>query len=149
MKTTTYSLSEYLTNKSYYKIKMHSIASNHFKIIVKINGTKGIFILDTGASTSFVDKKLEEKFKLNTETSIIKARGAGPDKIDTLVSKNNRIRIGGWITNRFPVALIDLSYVNDAFDSIDASPVDGILGADILKKGSAVIDNEKRYLYLK
>ena len=128
---------------------MHSIASNHFKVIVKINGVKGVFILDTGASTSFIDKKLEEKYKLNTETLIMKARGAGTDKIDALLSKNNSIRIGGWIKNRFPIALIDLSYVNNAFESIDASPVDGILGADILKKGSAVIDYEKRYLYLK
>ena len=69
MKTTTSSLSEYLSKKSYFKIKMHPIASNHFKIIVKINGVKGLFILDTGASTSFVDKKLKQKYKLNTETS--------------------------------------------------------------------------------
>jgi len=149
LKTTTSSLSEYLTKKSYFKIKMHPIASNHFKIIVKINGVKGLFILDTGASTSFVDKKLKQKYKLNTETSVVKASGAGRDKIDTLLSKNNRIQIGGWIKNRFQVALLDLSYVNDAFDSIDASPVDGILGADVLKKGSAVIDYEKRYLYFK
>jgi hypothetical protein len=59
------------------------------------------------------------------------------------------IQIGDWKKNQVPIALIDLSYVNDAFDSIDASPVDGILGADILKKGNAIIDYEKRYLYLK
>ena len=31
----------------------------------------------------------------------------------------------------------------------NAEPVDGIIGADILKKGKAVIDYEKKYLYLK
>ncbi len=149
MKTTIPPLSEYLSKKSYLKIKMHPIASNHFKIILKINRVKGLFILDTGASSSFVDVKLGEKFKLNSEVSVIKARGAGPDTIDTLLSKNNMIQIGDWKKNQVPIALIDLSYVNDAFDSIDASPVDGILGADILKKGNAIIDYEKRYLYLK
>ena len=33
--------------------------------------------------------------------------------------------------------------MNDAFESIDAPAVDGIIGADILKKGFAVIDYEK------
>lgn len=128
---------------------MHPIASNHFKIISKVNGVKGLFILDTGASTTFVDLKLEDKFKLTSHPSVVKASGAGRDKIDTLISKNNTLSIGGWIKTRFPIALIDLSYVNDAFESINTSPVDGIIGADILKKGFAVIDYEKRYLYLK
>ncbi len=149
MKTPADSLCEFLINKSYFKIKMHPIASNHFKIISKINGVKGIFILDTGASTTFVDIKLEDTFKLITESSTIKAHGAGRDKIDMLLSKKNTLSIGGWIKKRFPNSLIDLSYVNDAFESIDAPAVDGIIGADILKKGFAVIDYEKRYLYLK
>ena len=149
MKTPPISLSEFLLDKSYFKIKMHPIASNHFKIISKVNGVKGVFILDTGASTTFIDLKLEGKFKLSAESSIIKARGAGRDKIDTLLSKNNRLSIGKWVKTRFPIALIDLSYVNEAFESIDTPAVDGIIGADILKKGFAVIDYEKRYLYLK
>jgi hypothetical protein len=149
LKTPADSLSEFLKNKSYFKIKMHPIASNHFKIISKINGVKGVFILDTGASTTFVDLKLKDTFKLTTESSTIKAHGAGRDKIDTLLSKKNTLSIGGWIKKRFPISLIDLSYVNDAFESIDAPAVDGIIGADILKKGFAVIDYEKRYLYLK
>ena len=149
MKTPADSLSEFLKNKSYFKIKMHPIASNHFKIISKINGVKGVFILDTGASTTFVDLKLKDTFKLTTESSTIKAHGAGRDKIDTLLSKKNTLSRGGWIKKRFPISLMDLSYVNDAFESIDTPAVDGIIGADILKKGFAVIDYEKRYLYLK
>ena len=118
MKTPPVSLSEFLKHKSYFKIKMHLIASNHFKILLNVNGVKGLFILDTGASTTFIDIKLEERFKLRSEPSIVKASGAGPDKIDTLLSKNNTIKIGGWMKSHFPIALIDLSYVNNAFDSI-------------------------------
>ena len=128
---------------------MHPIASNHFKIISKINGVKGVFLVDTGASTTFIDLNLKEKFKLTSKPSSIKASGAGPDKIDTFLSKNNSLSIGKWVKTRFPIALIDLSSVNNAFESINASTVDGIIGADVLKKGFAVIDYEKRYLYLK
>ena len=128
---------------------MHPIASNHFKIISKINGVKGVFLVDTGASTTFIDLNLKEKFKLTSMPSNIKASGAGRDKIVTFLSKNNTLSIGKWVKTRFPIALIDLSSVNNAFESINASTVYGIIGADVLKKGFAVIDYEKRYLYLK
>jgi predicted aspartyl protease len=72
---------------------MHAIASNHFKIISKINGVRGDFVLDTGASSTFVDLNLESKFKLKSETSLIKASGAGPNKLTTLISKDNSIKI--------------------------------------------------------
>ena len=148
MSSTTHSLSDFLKNKSYFKIKMHAIASNHFKIISKINGVRGDFVLDTGASSTFVDLNLESKFKLKSETSLIKASGAGPNKLTTLISKDNSIKIGGWNCKTFKITLIDLSNVNDAFESVEAPAVDGIIGADVLKNGNAIIDYEKKYLYL-
>ena len=122
---------------------MHQIASNHFKIISKINGVKGWFILDTGASSTFIDLKLEDKFKLKSETSMIKATGAGPNKLTTLLSKNNSINIRGWSSKKFQITLIDLSYVNNAVESIESSPVDGIIGADLLKLGMRLSTTRK------
>ena len=142
-------LSDFLKNKSYFRIKMHAIASNHFKIISKINGVKGVFILDTGASSTFIDISLKDKFKLKSKTSLIEASGAGPNKLTTQLSKNNSIKIGSWKSKKFQILLIDLSNVNNAFASIKAQAVDGIIGADILKIGNGILDYEKRYLYLK
>jgi len=39
--------------------------------------------------------------------------------------------------------------VNQALIAHNALPVDGIIGADILKKAKAVIDYNKKCLYLK
>lgn len=128
---------------------MHAIASNHFKIISKINGVKGVFILDTGASSTFIDISLKDKFKLKSKTSLIEASGAGPNKLTTQLSKNNSIKIGSWRSEKFQILLIDLSNVNNAFASIKTQAVDGIIGADILKTGNGILDYEKRYLYLK
>ena len=149
MSSTMHSLSDFLKNKSYFKIKMHAIASNHFKIISKINGVRGDFVLDTGASSTFVDLNLERKFKLKSETSLIKASGAGPNMLTALVSKDKSIKIGGWSCKTYNLVLIDLSNENDVFESLKASAIDGIIGADILKTGNAIIDYEKKYLYLK
>lgn len=148
MKTTADDLSNFLKNKSYIKIKLHAIKSNHITLISKINKVKGVFILDTGASSSFVDLKHKDKYNLKLETSKMETNGAGPEKLITLVSKNNSIKVGEWTCKKFQIALIDLSNINDVFKSIETSPVDGIIGADILKKGNAIIDYKKKYLYL-
>ena len=140
---------QFLTDECFHKVKLHFIPSNHYKVIAKINGVKGWFILDTGASTTFVAKRLTEKFNLSSEGAIIKANGAGPEQIDAAVSHENLIKMGTWSRSKCTIALIDLTPVNTAFTSADLPKVDGIIGADILKKGKAIIDYDKNYLYLK
>jgi hypothetical protein len=45
--------------------------------------------------------------------------------------------------------LFDLSHVNEALSQQKIKPVDGIIGADVLLKGNAIIDYPNQYLYLK
>tara|TARA_B100001093_G_C26300573_1_gene789199 strand:+ start:85 stop:531 length:447 start_codon:yes stop_codon:yes gene_type:complete len=142
------SLKEFLNLKGFCKAKLHLISSNHYKIVAKINNTNGWFILDTGASTTFVAQAAIEKFKLDIEPQKIKAHGAGKDVIETQISKNNRLCIGHWVFDKCNIACINLNPINRAFKSADLAEVDGIIGADILKKGKAVIDCDKNYLYL-
>ncbi len=143
------SLKDFLLNKGYTKIKLHLTRTNHFAIIAKINGQKGLFILDTGASSSCVGFEGIDTFKLEATDSDIKAAGAGATNMFTQISKRNTLKIGKWKKNRVALILFNLTHVNTALTNHDAKPVDGIIGADVLKKGKAVIDYEKKYLYLK
>ena len=43
-------LKEFLHNQGYKLVKLKKIKTNHFIVKAKINGEKGLFILDTGAS---------------------------------------------------------------------------------------------------
>ena len=79
----------------------------------------------------------------------ILAHGAGKDQIEIQISKNNRLNIGKWMCDKYNIATIDLNPINAAFVSANLEKVDGIIGADLLKKGKAVIDYHKNYLYLK
>jgi hypothetical protein len=45
--------------------------------------------------------------------------------------------------------VFDLVHVNDALIAHQSLPVDGIIGADILKKGKAIIDYKSQSLFLK
>lgn len=143
------SLKKFLKAKSYTKIPLTLTETNHFEIAAKINGITGRFILDTGASNTCVGMDKIAFFDLVSETSDVKAAGAGATEMETLVSNKNKIKIGDWKKNRLKIVLFDLVHVNKALTSHNALPVDGIIGADILKKGKAVIDYDKKSLYLK
>jgi predicted aspartyl protease len=142
-------LQEFLLKQDYTKIKLKFTKTNHFEIKVTINGTKGLFILDTGASNSCIGFNSIKNFGLEIEDSEVKAAGAGATDMATKLSKKNIIKIGKWKQDKVALILFNLAHVNTALTNHNSNPVDGIIGADILKKGKAIIDYPKKYLYLK
>ncbi|WP_369048337.1 retropepsin-like aspartic protease [Tenacibaculum sp. UWU-22] len=143
------SLKKVLQKKKYVKIKLKKMVTNHLELNAKINGIKGKFILDTGASNSCVGIDLIEQFKLISEESEIKAAGAGAIDMETKTSKNNTLEIGKWKTTKCHLVLFNLTHVNTALLQHNAKEVQGIIGADILQSGKAFIDYDKKLLYLK
>ena len=138
-----------LSREGYEKITLKKINTNHFEVKAKINGVKGKFILDTGASNSCLDVNLAEKFKLHVQDSNTKAAGAGAIGIETKIATHNKIELKKWKFYNFAIVLIDLTHVNTALTEHGSEEVDGIIGADILEKGNAIIDYKNKLLYLK
>lgn len=143
------SLKKFLGRKNYLRVPLSLTATNHFEIIAKLNGVTGRFILDTGASNTCVGLDKIEFFKLVSEDSEIKAAGAGATNMETQISSKNKIAIGDWKKKKLKIVLFDLVHVNEALTSHKALPVDGIIGADILKQSDAIIDYNKNCLYLR
>lgn len=141
-------LKDFLAEQGYVRVKLKKTITNHFEIRARINKAKGRFILDTGASKSCVGFRDAEIFNLSTEESDHKASGAGPSEIDTLMSRRNTLEIGKFKLERTQLILIDLQHINNALKKQNAEPVNGIIGADILIQGKAIIDYDKKYLYL-
>lgn len=142
-------LRKLLIQKEYQRIKLVFTKTNHFEVKAILNRIEGNFILDTGASNSCVGFEAVEKFGLFAQDSDVKAAGAGAIDMVTQVSQKNSIQIGKWSKNRISLVLFDLTHVNTALITHQAEPVDGIIGADILKRGKAIIDYERKCLYLK
>ena len=142
-------LQDFLKEKKYKKIKFSVLKTQHLLIKATINSIKGTFILDTGASNSCVGIEGIEKFQLFAELSETKASGAGATGMDTQLSKNNQLKLSHWKTTHFNVIIFDMSHVNEALASYKTKAVDGIIGADVLLKGKAIIDYSNHYLYLK
>lgn len=142
-------LQDFLKGKKYKKIKFTVLKTQHLMIKAKINSFSGNFILDTGASNSCVGIEGIEKFQLFAEDSETKAAGAGATGMETQISKKNTLQLSRWKNNKLSLIVFDMSHVNEALKSYKTKPVDGIIGADVLLNGKAIIDYYNHYLYLK
>lgn len=143
------SLKKFLEQKKYHRIKLGLTKTNHLYVSAYINGIKGDFIVDTGASSSCVDFKYIDYFLMNTQDSSVRAAGAGASNMLTRVSLSNEISISSWTKKKISLVAFDLSHVNLALADHEADLVHGILGADVLQKGKAVIDYARKCMYLK
>lgn len=143
------SLKKVLKEKGYKRIKLKTTKTNHLELVAKINNIEGNFILDTGASSTCVGMDAVEHFQLLAEDSDIKAAGAGATNMLTQIAQKNRIEIKGWKKKKVDLVLFDLRHVNEALINHDAEKVHGIIGADLLTRGRAIIDYKNKSLYLK
>ena len=142
-------LPDILKKEGFKKIKFKVTKTQHLLLKASVNGVKGNFILDTGASNSCVGFESVTLFQLHATKSKTKASGAGATGMLTQIAIGNKLQLGRWKINELDVVIFDLSHVNKALIDHKTKPVDGIIGADILLKAKGIIDYYNHCLYLK
>lgn len=142
-------LRKFIEAHGFYRIPLKKLSTGHYLFSAKINGVKGNFILDTGASTSCIGFTEGAHFLLISEDSVIRAAGAGAVNMKTMYSRNNTFGIKNWKTQDMDFVLFDLSHVNEALAQAEEKAVHGIIGADFLKHHRAVIDYGRNCFYVK
>ena len=141
-------LKKFLKKQGYQPIVLTTLPSGHHLLSAKLNGKKGNFILDTGASTTCIDEAKIEKFKIKAKDTEHKATGAGSNDIDIQFSKKNKLKIGDWQIKKLPLVVMNLGHINEVLSMFDIE-VDGIIGSDVLHDGKGIIQYEKELLFLK
>ena len=141
-------LNKFLKTYGYCSVKLIFLKTKHYLIEANVNSIKGRFILDTGASNSCICISLEDKFKVISKESKEKASSATSQMTYTKISKSNAIHIGKW-EDKINLITFDMSHINNALSEKKIDPIDGIIGADILKKSKAILDYKSNKLYLK
>jgi hypothetical protein len=141
-------LNNFLKESGYMKTNLDFLKTKHYSLEAKINGINGKFILDTGASNSCICTSLENKFKAISKESKEKASSATSQMTHTKISKSNTIQIGNW-KNTINLITFNMNHINKALSEKKVDPIDGIVGADVLKKSKAILDYKSNKLYLK
>jgi predicted aspartyl protease len=158
-------LISFIKNKEYVAIPLNKIEQGHKYLIITINDVPARIILDTGASHTIMDTERSEKFNLivaglasiNNEqhcSSTIEARsiGVGDDAPHSAISISTAkcfALTNEYILNDIMMLLISLNHVNSRFVEFGIEEFDGVIGADILANGNAIIDYKNLMLYLK
>ncbi len=141
-------LPDILKKEGYKKIKFKVTKTQHLLLKASVNGIKGNFILDTGASSSCVGFECIELFLLEAKTSETQASSAGASGMPTQVAVVNQFQLGIWKHSGLEIVIFDLFHVNEALLQHNSKPVHGIIGADILMRGRGIIDYYDHFLYL-
>ena len=141
-------LNNFLKSEGYSSVKLIFLETKHYLIEANVNSIKGRFILDTGASSSCICTSLENKFKVISKESKEKASSATSQMTHTKISKSNTIKIGKW-EDKINIITFDMNHINNSLSEKKIDPIDGIIGADILKKSKAILDYKSNKLYLK
>lgn len=142
-------LRKFIEDHGFYRIPLKKLITGHYLFSAHVNGVKGKFILDTGASTSCIGFTESTRFCLISEDSKIKAAGAGAVNMETMFSRKNTFAIKEWKISDMDFVLFDLSHVNEALMQVEENAVHGIIGADFLKHHRAVIDYGRNCFYVK
>lgn len=138
--------------KHKFKIKISRIDKQgcHLSISAKINGKKVNLLIDTGASQTVFDKSRmvdilgHEEFEKVDSLSA----GLGTNTMESHIVKIPSIKLSKLELKNVKTVLLDLSHVNQSYATMNMTPVDGVIGGDILKKNKGVIDYGKKTLTL-
>ena len=136
-------------SESYHQLPLKRMRTGHLCLQLQINGFSGRFLVDSGASKSCISFLLQEAFQLTTNAPAIAAAGAGKDKLHAQPTKASNIQFKKIPLGRLSFLLLDMEAINATLIEEGEQPIDGILGADFLRKKSAVITYKPNRLYLK
>ncbi len=107
-------------------------------------------VLDTGASHSCMDMAFAKTIlpELQTEEHNGVTAGIGGDDFEVRVANIPDFKIGRFKLNSYNnMALIDFSYINQAYSRLHKKPIQMILGNDFLVEHKAIVDYQARSLF--
>lgn len=150
--TPTENIAQVLTSMGYIPIPLRQNVAGQLLIHAKINDVDGIYILDSGAGQTVVDAKQTDalKLKLNHDEAVLTGGGVGAHGLENVPSYNNKLEIDRFRIDHVIIAVMSLATAWESLAGVGADDeLSGIIGVDILKTGSALIDFSTMTLYLK
>lgn len=122
----------------------------HLLINIRINGKAARMLIDTGASKTVFDKEQSARFVSSDsfEKHDKLSTGLGTSTMESHLAVIRKISLGKIEIIDYKTIVMDLSHVNVAYKQLKQKPIDGVLGSDVLKKYSALINYGKKKLSL-
>ena len=141
-------LMAFLEEKGYVAIPINRRPTGHLYINTEINGIPASLILDTGAGGTVFGIRRVEEFQLGVDASNVTIVGVG-GYFTAAAATIPGFRMADFYVESLEVHLLCLYFFNYIFRREGFTVMDGIIGADVLKRYRAIIDYGNLMLYLK
>ena len=148
-KTNNNFLKDLLNKQQFVKVKLYKIKTQHLICFGSINNVKATFLIDTGASNSCISLKNIDVYDLKTEGEKFEASGASDKKMEAILSKECKFKLGRFSMKKQKFVLLDLNHINSLLESQNVKKINGIIGAEFLKATKAIIDYDNLDIFLK
>lgn len=142
-------LVSFLDQHGYHRIPLSRSGVGHFHTAGFLNDRPISVLIDTGAASTVFSLDLGRDMDLPMTKLSMFGGGAGAAQLEIHQIRDARFVIGDISPRVRALLAMDLSHVNQALALKGSSPVDAILGVDVLEAHSAVIDYGSSSLYLK
>jgi len=143
------SLASFLAGRGFTRIPMRLNSNAHFDVEGALNGHATRFLVDTGSTTTLIDKQVAVK----SGTSVTALAGYGAGGAGSLVEGVNRTGVKELAIGNFKLANAEVVVAHVSGDILlsksAAESNAGVLGQDYLATNFAVIDMGGRALYLR
>ncbi len=135
-----------MSKQGYEELKLFITPTGHITTSILVNGKPCLFMIDTGAGATVIDRTKQDRFGLKLTHSSDYAAGIG--SVSALAGTEAMMTINGHNIQVDSLYLMDISFVNAELKKHQGRKVDGLLGSDFLKKHHAIIDYGKKKIIL-
>ncbi len=142
-------LEKFLDTAGYISIRLKKTKSQHLVTTLEVNGFKGLFLIDTGASNSCIRLDKEIDFLLIGKENTMELSGAGSEKLEAKPTGKSNVSFKGEFILKLKFFLLDMNAINSSLSDQGSENIDGIIGSDFLKRTSSIIDYKSKKLFLK
>jgi hypothetical protein len=141
-------LASFLAGRGFTRIPMRRNSSDHFDVPATLNGHSTRFIVDTGASTTLVDKKTAVQAGVGFAATMF-TEDAGDGRVERLgTGEIKELTIGDFTIPKATAVVVNVS--GEVLHSKTAAESNaGLVGAEYLAFNFAVIDVGGMALYLR
>ena len=135
-----------MSKQGYEELNLFLTPTRHITTSILVNGKPCLFMIDTGAGATVIDRTKQDRFGLKLTHSSDYAAGIG--SVSALAGTEAMMTINCHQIKVNSLYLMDISFVNAELKKNQGRKVDGLLGSDFLKKHHAIIDyGRKRIIF--